>query len=40
MSKARHQYFTFLIDEGCEFVAEYLLLRSNTGETLDRGSPS
>ena len=39
LSKARHQYFTFLSDEGCEFLAEYLSLRWRSGEKLDGKSP-
>ena len=39
LSKARHQYFTFLSREGCEYLTEYLLLRIEQGEKLDESSP-
>ncbi len=39
LSKARHQYFTFLPPEGCEFLAEYLQERTRCGEKLDESSP-
>jgi hypothetical protein len=34
LSKARHQYFTFLSEEGCEYLRNYLEMRMNTGEEL------
>jgi hypothetical protein len=39
LSKAGHQYFTFLTREGCEFLAEYLTQRAKSGERLDASSP-
>ena len=34
LSKAGHKYFTFLSEEGCEFLKEYLESRLRTGEIL------
>lgn len=34
LSKARHQYFTFLSEEGCEYLKTYLEYRIAQGETM------
>lgn len=34
LSKAGHRYFTFLGEEGCEYLATYLAKRAEEGETL------
>ncbi|MGP8125982.1 MAG: site-specific integrase [Nitrososphaerales archaeon] len=39
LSKAGHQYFTFLAKEGCEYITQYLTLRTRSGEKLDASSP-
>jgi hypothetical protein len=39
LSKARHQYFTFLSEEGCEYVKDYLEERIRKGEKLTPESP-
>jgi site-specific recombinase XerD len=39
LSKAGHQYFTFLAREGCEYLQEYLTLRIRSGEEIDPSSP-
>jgi len=39
LSKTRHKYFTFLIDEGCIYLKEYLEERLRTGERLEPESP-
>jgi hypothetical protein len=39
LSKARHQYFTFLTDEGCGYVKDYLEERARNGEKLNPNSP-
>ena len=39
LSKARHQYFTFLGDEGCGYVKDYLEERMRGGEKLGPESP-
>jgi len=39
LSKAGHQYFTFLSREACEYVQEYLTQRIRSGEVLDASSP-
>ena len=39
LSKTRHKYFTFLIDEGCTYLKEYLEERLRTGEQLEPESP-
>ena len=39
LSKARHKYFTFLSEEGCTYLREYLEERLRHGEKLGRGSP-
>ncbi len=39
LSKARFRYFTFLNEEGCRYVIEYLEKRKKSGEVLDANSP-
>jgi len=39
LSKARHQYFSFLCEEGCIYLAQYLEQRMRNGEVLSPGSP-
>ena len=39
LSKAKHKYFSFLIDEGCTYLAEYLEGRIRDGEELTPESP-
>jgi hypothetical protein len=39
LSKAGHQYFTFLSQEGCEYLKEYLESRIRKGEVLSSDSP-
>jgi len=39
LSKAGHQYFTFLSEEGCEYLKDYLEERIREGERLDPDSP-
>lgn len=39
LSKACHQYFTFLSREACEYVHEYLTQRIREGEVIDASSP-
>ncbi len=39
LSKARHKYFTFLSQEGCTYLGEYLGERSRAGEQLRPESP-
>jgi hypothetical protein len=39
LSKGRHQYFTFLSEEGCGYLKEYLEERIGEGETLSESSP-
>ena len=39
LSKAGHQYFTFLSREACEYLQEYLMQRIRSGEVLDASSP-
>ncbi|MEM2615021.1 MAG: site-specific integrase [Nitrososphaerota archaeon] len=39
LSKAGHQYFTFLSEEGCEYLKDYLEERINGGEKLTPNSP-
>lgn len=39
LSKAGHQYFTFMPDEGCEYVKALLELRMKEGETISPESP-
>lgn len=39
LSKAGHQYFSFLTAEACRHIAGYLEQRIKSGETLDRSSP-
>ncbi len=39
LSKAKHQYFSFLCEEGCNYLREYLEKRMRDGETLGADSP-
>jgi hypothetical protein len=39
LSKARNQYFTFLGEEGCEYIRDYLEERMREGEELNSKSP-
>lgn len=39
LSKAKHRYFTFLGEEGCMYLKEYLERRIAEGETLEPRSP-
>ena len=39
LSKARHQYFTFLSEEGCQYLKDYLEERMLNGERLTLDSP-
>jgi hypothetical protein len=39
LSKARHQYLSFLSEEGCEYIQDYLDERINQGEVLTPKSP-
>jgi len=39
LSKARHQYFTFLSGEGCGYLKDYLEERMREGEKLNQDSP-
>jgi site-specific recombinase XerD len=39
LSKARHKYFTFLSEEGCTYLKEYLEERLRQGEKLQARSP-
>ncbi len=39
LSKARHKYFTFLGEEGCIYIKEYLKERIRSGEKLAADSP-
>jgi hypothetical protein len=39
LSKAGHQYFTFLSEEGCEYLEDYLNERTREGEELAAKSP-
>ena len=39
LSKAGHQYFTFLSEEGCEYLKDYLEERMREGEELTSASP-
>ncbi len=39
LSKARHQYFTFMTAETCEYLKEYLYRRIKSGEVLTPDSP-
>jgi len=38
LSKRRGEYFTFLSEEGCEYLQEYLRMRLRKGEKLDKNS--
>ncbi|MEM2991491.1 MAG: site-specific integrase, partial [Halobacteria archaeon] len=40
LSKAGHQYFTFLGEEGCEYLKDYLESRLKEGEKLTPDSPA
>lgn len=39
LSKARHRYFTFLGEEGCRYLREYLEDRMKQGEKINSSSP-
>jgi hypothetical protein len=39
LSKAEHQYFSFLGEEGCGYIKDYLEARMRDGEKLDEDSP-
>ena len=39
LSKAGHQYFTFITKEGCEYLSHYLVERMRSGELLTPSSP-
>jgi hypothetical protein len=39
LSKAGHQYFTFLSEEGCVYLKDYLEMRMRSGEKLGKDSP-
>ncbi len=39
LSKARHQYFSFLPEEGCQYLKEYFEARMRSGEKLDAETP-
>jgi hypothetical protein len=39
LSKAGHQYFTFITKKGCEFLSHYLAGRMKAGEVLTPASP-
>lgn len=39
LSKARHQYFSFIPSQGCRYVVEYLESRLRSGEDLNPESP-
>ncbi|MEM3385587.1 MAG: site-specific integrase [Nitrososphaeria archaeon] len=39
LSKARHQYFTFLSEEGCEYLKDYLETRIRGGEDVSGRTP-
>ena len=39
LSKTRHQYFTFLSEEGCQYLKDYLEERMLNGECLTPNSP-
>jgi len=39
LSKAKHKYFSFLGEEGCEYLKDYLEKRLASGETLKPNSP-
>lgn len=39
LSKAGHRYFTFLSEEGCEYMKDYLEERLRNGEKLKKDSP-
>ena len=39
LSKAGHQYFSFLSEEGCGYLKDYLEMRIRSGEKLSKDSP-
>jgi hypothetical protein len=39
LSKAGHTYFTFLSEEGCGYLKDYLEMRMRSGEKFDKDSP-
>lgn len=39
LNKARHQYFTFLSEEGCNYLKDFLEMRIRSGERLTQASP-
>jgi Cu/Zn superoxide dismutase len=39
LNKARHKYITFLNEEGCSIIAEFLNRRVEKGENIDRETP-
>ena len=39
LSKAGHKYFTFLSEEGCEYLKDYLEERLRSGEKFSKNSP-
>jgi hypothetical protein len=39
LSKASHQYFSFLSEEGCGYLKDYLEMRMRSGEKLGKDSP-
>ncbi|MEM3646831.1 MAG: hypothetical protein QW334_01615, partial [Thermofilum sp.] len=39
LSKARHQYFTFLSEEGCNYLKDFLEMRIRSGERISAASP-
>ena len=39
LSKAGHQYFSFLTEEGCDYIKDYLEMRVRSGEKLGEDSP-
>jgi hypothetical protein len=39
LSKAGHQYFSFIGEEGCGYIKDYLEMRMRSGEKLSRDSP-
>ncbi|MCL4343569.1 MAG: site-specific integrase [Nitrososphaerota archaeon] len=39
LSKAGHEFFTFLTEEGCQYVSEYLESRMREGESIGKDTP-
>jgi len=37
LSKAKHQYFTFISEEGITYIKEYLMERKNNGIRINKG---